>query len=280
MKLFVDNLTHVDFSYLHPERGLLGESWAVNLVLDGSLDTQGMICDFGVVKRRVKQWLDDQVDHRLVVPAQMERLTLEQDQGRTRVEWRYPSGERFICDAPEQAIAAVPLAEIDELGLAQWCRDQLLALFPDQVRGVDLAFVPESIDGHFYHYSHGLQQHDGNCQRIAHGHRSRIEIYRNDQRDEALEGIWAERFRDIYIGTRSHLQAESAEEHHYAYTAPQGEFKLILPASVCYLMDSESTVEQIAAHLAAELQAEYPHDRIIVRAFEGIGKGAIAGDIA
>ncbi|MBP0049758.1 6-carboxytetrahydropterin synthase [Marinobacterium sp. AK62] len=276
MKLFVDNLTHVDFSYLHPERGLLGESWAVNLVLDGSLDPQGMICDFGVVKRRVKQWLDEQVDHRLMVPAQMERLQVSEDADMLEVQWQYPQGERFICRAPQQAIGLVPLASIDELGLAQWCRDQLLALFPEQVRGVDLAFVPESIDGHFYHYSHGLQQHDGNCQRIAHGHRSRIEIYRNDQRDEALEGIWAERFRDIYIGTRSHLQASSNEEHHYAYSAPQGAFELVLPAHACYLMEAESTVEQIAMHLAERIQSEHPHDRIIVRAYEGIGKGAIA----
>ena len=276
MKLFVENLTHVDFSFLHPERGLVGESWAVNLVLDGSLDAQGMICDFGVVKRRVKQWLDAEVDHRLVVPAQMPRLQLAQDEGRIRVDWSYPEGERFICDAPEQAIAVVPLAAIDESGLAQWCCAQLLALFPDQVQGVDLTFVPEQINGHFYHYSHGLQQHDGNCQRIAHGHRSRIEIYRNGQRDEALEGSWAARFRDIYIGTRSHLQTESPREHHYAYTAPQGAFELVLPASVCYLIDTESTVEQIAMHLARQVKADYPQDEVVVRAFEGIGKGAIA----
>ncbi len=276
MKLFVDNLTHVDFSYLHPERGLLGESWAVQLVLDGSLDEQGMICDFGVVKRRVKQWLDERVDHCLVVPAQMQRLQLQHEDGRTQVDWRYPQGERFICRGPEQAIAEVPLTAIDELGLAHWCRDQLLALFPDQVRGVELAFVPESIDGHFYHYSHGLQQHDGNCQRIAHGHRSKIEIYRNGVRDEALEGVWAERFRDIYIGTRSHLRTQADGEHHYAYTAPQGDFELILPARCCYLIDTETTVEQIAMHLAAEIKAEQPHDDIVVRAFEGIGKGAIA----
>ncbi|MBV0934215.1 6-carboxytetrahydropterin synthase [Marinobacterium sp. A346] len=276
MKLFVDNLTHVDFSYLHPERGLLGESWAVQLVLDGSLDTQGMICDFGVVKRRVKQWLDANIDHQLVVPTGLQSLALDTADGMTEVRWQYPDGRRFWCRAPEQAIAAVPTAEIEPLGLADWCRDQLLALFPDQVRGVELAFVPESIDGHFYHYSHGLQQHDGNCQRIAHGHRSRIEIYRNGQRDQALEGIWAERFRDIYIGTRAHLQAEANGEHHYAYTAPQGAFELVLPAECCYVMDTETTVEQIAMHLATEIKAEHGHEDVVVRAFEGIGKGAIA----
>ncbi|MBA4500783.1 6-carboxytetrahydropterin synthase [Marinobacterium marinum] len=276
MKLFVDNLTHVDFSYLHPERGLLGESWAVQLVLDGGLDEQGMICDFGVVKRRVKQWLDTYVDHRLVVPTGMPRLKLDTVAGMTEVNWQYPEGERFYCRAPEQAIAAVPVAEISAEGLAEWCRDQLLALFPDQVKGVELKFMPESIEGHFYHYSHGLQQHEGNCQRIAHGHRSSIEIYRNGQRDEALEGAWAGHFRDIYIGTRTHLRSDANHEHHYAYTAPQGNFELILPARCCYLIDVETTVEQIAMYLARTIKAEYMHDAVVVKAFEGIGKGAIA----
>ena len=276
MKLFVDNLTHVDFSYLHPERGLLGESWAVQLVLDGSLDAQGMICDFGVVKRRVKQWLDANVDHQLVVPTKMERLELSTTDGMAEVNWQYPDGRRFMCRAPEQAIAGVPVAAIDERSLAHWCRDQLLALFPDQVSGLELAFVPEAIPGHFYHYSHGLQQHAGNCQRIAHGHRSKIEIYRNGHRDEALEGLWAERFRDIYIGTQGHLVSENQGEHRYVYTAPQGDFELILPADCCYLIDTETTVEQIAMHLAKMIKADYPHDEVVVRAFEGFGKGAIA----
>jgi 6-pyruvoyl-tetrahydropterin synthase len=240
----------VDFSYLHPKRGLVGESWAVQLVLDGSLDPQGMICDFGVVKRRVKQWLDAHLDHMLAVPAQ--------------------------CRSPEQAIAVLPCTEIDELSVAHWCRDQLRQLFPEQVQGVELAFTTESIDGHYYHYSHGLQQHDGNCQRIAHGHRSRIMIYRNGHRDEVLEGRWAECFRDIYIGTRSHLKNQSAGVHHYAYTAPQGAFELELPARCCYLIDTESTVEQIAAHLAEQIKIDHPQDEVVVRAFEGIGKGAIA----
>jgi len=275
VKLFVENLTHVDFSYIDPQRGLLGESWAVNLILDGSLDQQGMICDFGTVKKRVKQWLDSRVDHCLVVATGLDGLAYERSGGITRLRWHYPEGGELCCSAPDQAIALVELERIDEVGLARWCRDQLLKLFPEQVSGVQLEFLPERIDGAFYHYSHGLQQHAGNCQRIAHGHRSPIQLLRNGRRDSALEAQWADRLRDIYIGTLAHRQQEG-ECHRYVYDAPQGHFELSLPARCCYDIDTESTVERIAQHLAQRIKRDYPQDEIEVRAFEGIGKGAIA----
>lgn len=275
MKLFVDNLTNVDFSYLHPQRGLMGESWLVQLELDGTLNEQGMICDFGIVKKEVKRWFDRWVDHALVVPTGMPRLSYSSEDGYTEIEWLYADGETFNCRSPQDAICLVGVPEITEHTLARWCQDKLLELFPDEVKGLSIKFIPEKVDGAFYHYSHGLQKHDGNCQRIAHGHRSKIEIYLNDQRDEMLEAQWAERFRDIYIGSEDHLIAQSDRYHKYAYRAPQGEFSISLPASVCYLIDTDSTVELIAEHLARQIKKNYPDQVVMVRAFEGVGKGAI-----
>ena len=74
MKLFVENLSNVDVSYLDAKRGLVGESWLAGLVLTGNLDNQSMICDFGIVKRNAKAWLDEHIDHRLVVPTRMPGL--------------------------------------------------------------------------------------------------------------------------------------------------------------------------------------------------------------
>ena len=276
MKLFVDNLTNVDFSYLHPQRGLLGESWLVQLELDGNLNEQGMICDFGIVKKEVKKWFDRWVDHALVVPTGMPRLSHKNADGYTEIEWLYADGETLYCCSPEEAICLVGVPEINEHTLAEWCKDKLLELFPDEVKGLSIRFVPECINGAYYHYSHGLQKHDGNCQRIAHGHRSKIEIFINDQRDEDLELLWAGRFKDIYIGSRSHLTEKTDERHSYAYQAPQGNFVISLPASVCYLLGTDSTVELIAEHLAIQIKQQFPEDNVMVRAYEGVGKGAIA----
>lgn len=276
MKLFVDNLTNVDFSYLHPQRGLMGESWLVQLELDGSLNEQGMICDFGIVKKEVKKWFDLWIDHALVVPTQMPRLSQHTEEGYTQVEWLYENGETFICRSPKEAICLVDLPEVNEESLAEWCKDKLLDLFPGEVKGLNIRFVPEKIDGAFYHYSHGLQKHDGNCQRIAHGHRSKIELYINEQRDKSLEDEWAASFKDIYIGSESHLISKSDAVHEYAYQAPQGEFSISLPASVCYSIDTDTTVELIASHLAQQIKLSRPNDKVLVKAYEGVGKGAIA----
>lgn len=275
MKLFVDNLTNVDFSYLHSERGLLGESWLVQLELDGDLNEQGMICDFGIVKKAVKDWFDRWVDHALVVPTGMQNLSVVEEADNTEVRWRYSTGDEFVCRSPKQAICLVDLDEVTPQTLAAWCHDQLLALFPHEVQGLQIAFVPEQINGAFYHYSHGLQQHDGNCQRIAHGHRSKIEVYLDGQRSTAVEQQWAERFEDIYIGTREHLREQASTYHQYAYRAPQGEFSLKLPSRVCYLIDTETTVELIADHLAHRVKAQFPQTTVKVKAYEGVGKGAV-----
>jgi 6-pyruvoyl-tetrahydropterin synthase len=154
-------------------------------------------------------------------------------------------------------------------------------LLPANVQSIIIRLYPEHTDDAWYQYSHGLKLHAGNCQRIAHGHRSRIEIFHNGQRDSDLEDIWAARLRDTYIGSRQdlarishHPPTADADYLQFAYTSSQGSFALQLPKTRCYLIDAESTVENIARHIRDELMIAYPEDVFEVRAFEGIGKGA------
>ena len=143
---------------------------------------------------------------------------------------------------------------------------------------VEIGLREDVIEGAYYHYVHGLKKHLGNCQRIAHGHRSRIAILRDGQYDPALSATWAERWRDIYIGTREDLLEETELAgvacYHFRYQAAQGQFDLTLPKRCCYLIDTESTVENLAQHIADVLKAEQPAAHFEVQAFEGVDKGA------
>lgn len=274
MLLFVDQLTNVDFSYLHPERGLLGETWLASTQLGGRLDHQGMICDFGVVKKTLRHWLDQELDHRLAVPLHSPHLKLQQTEQHIELEWRF-GDEKLHCRSPHSAIALVDAATITPESVAEWSKQQLRPLLPDSLDTLQLSFEPEAIAGDFYHYSHGLKKHDGNCQRIAHGHRSRLKIWRNGQPAPALEARWASAFNDIYIGTREDILSQTQDSTHFAYRTAQGEFELSLPSRCCYLIDSDTTVELIACHLAERIKQQYPDDRITVKAYEGMGKGAL-----
>jgi len=279
MHLFVDNLTNVDFSYLDADRGVVGETWLASIVLEGALDEQGMVCDFGIVKKTIRQWLDTYVDHCLVVAAQSSAANIIRDQQSIDITWQYQQ-KQLHCLSPNEAICLIDATYITPESVASWCIKQLRELLPDTIDRIALTFTPENIKHHSYHYTHGLKKHLGNCQRIAHGHRSTIEIYRDDKRDTSLEAAWCKQWQDIYIGTRSDfigtVQKDGVDYDHFAYDAEQGHFEITLPTADCYMIDTDSTVELIASHIANTLKQQHPNHHFKVKAFEGIGKGAIA----
>ncbi|MGI1677521.1 MAG: 6-carboxytetrahydropterin synthase [Cellvibrionaceae bacterium] len=289
MKLFVDNLTNSDFSYLHHSRGLLGETWLSHIELEGGLDDQGMVCDFGIVKSTVRDLLDDLIDHRLLVPGRAKNGVLcevlddlDYTQ-RHRTTWTLNSGEIIFHESPLAAVTVIDSEEITRESVSRWCEAKLKQLLPDTIQTIKVSFSTEKIDGAFYHYSHGLKKHNGKCQRIAHGHRSKIEIQRNEKRDSELEAQWANHLKDTYIGTQSDLietssikaSNKSTENHHFSYESPEGRFELSLPKSHCYVIDQDTTVENITHHIAMTIKQKSLADNISVKGFEGISKGAI-----
>lgn len=278
-QLFVRKLTVIDFSYLDPERGLLGESWLVDVILAGSLDHQGMVLDFSDVKKKVKRLIDEEFDHKLIVPAEYKRCTTTEHGKRLHNRFTTADGRFIEHIAPASAYCFLSADKVTTDHLSKAIIDRLTQYLPDNVNSVTLKLYPENIKGDYYHYSHGLKHHAGNCQRIAHGHRSRIEIFENGKRDTALEHEWAQKWRDIYIGTKSDINQQTningTDYINFRYTACQGQFELTLPASNCYLIDIDTTVENLAQHITNKLKEKYPDRELTVYTFEGIDKGAI-----
>lgn len=279
-RLFVNNLTVIDFSYFHPRRGVVGESWIVDVELDGELNEEGMVFDFGHVKKLLKQGLDDGMDHALVIPTRMPGLSIREQAGGERVdiEYRSQSGNlTFAYQSPREAVFLIDSPDVSIESARPLLETHLNNLVPENVSHVALNLRTERIETDYYHYSHGLKKHQGDCQRICHGHRSRIEIYRNNKRDSEAESQWASTFADIYLITEEDkLPSGHDGLVHVGYDAEQGRFDVWLNPAQCYTMNTDTTVELIATHLAEQLAREFPEDYWKVKAFEGVQKGAVA----
>lgn len=274
MTLFVNRLTQLDVSLWCPERGLIGASWMVDAELDGELGEDGMLFDFGEVKPWIKSRLDGSADHTLLVPARAAGISVQEcPEGLVvRVQRPYPLEVR----GPRQAFTLLPWQTIGVERLGEHLSQELMRRPPPRVEAIRLTLREELIDGAAYTYSHGLKHHAGNCQRIAHGHRSRLEIWRRGSRDEALEARWATWLADRYlIDAEDLIGPGDSDNLSCRYRAPQGTFMIRLPRTRCAILPNPTTVEHIAAWLAEQVAKECG-ERVKVRAFEGIDKGAIA----
>ena len=273
--LFVEHLTVIDSAILDAARGLVGESWIVDVELHGELDDQSMVLDFGEVKRRLKRAIDSSVDHTLLVPRLAPELQFDETIERTQLIFKSDLGA-IEHVSPPAAVSLLDTAEIDPVAIGTFLAPTFLGIVPPSVDAIDLRLRHEDIDGIFYHYVHGLKKHNGLCQRIAHGHRSRLQIRVDGERDSELETEWAMRWTDIYLGSREDIIARGNGRIRYGYDSAEGRFELAMPETRSDLLDADSTVERIAEHIARRVAELRPGAEIEVRAYEGVMKGAVA----
>lgn len=281
MILFVRDLTVIDFSYLCAKRGLLGESFIVDVELHGGLDATSMVLDFAHVKKLIKKAIDELVDHKLAYPANHPALEVLEQAEQQRLTFQTGRGQIQIA-SPASAHVGINATEITAETLTAFLISQLTPLMPANVEQLVLNLRPEKISGFYYHYSHGLKKHDGNCQRIAHGHRSTIEIYQHNMLSPRLNKYWCERWEDIYLGTAEDLVEFSAcqylttqpDSYFFRYQAPQGWFELAIAKAHCEIVPCDTTVECLADYIAKELAMLEPASYKVV-AYEGVGKGAV-----
>lgn len=275
-RLFVNNLTVIDFSFACAQRGIVGASWIVDIQLEGDLNEQGMVFDFGHVKKTIKQFIDDSYDHKLWVSKTLPAFEHSLDKDYLQLSWQNQQQEGFKHASPASAVCLIDQDEISPAVFEPIIAAAIKAILPSNVTGVELSLREELIEGADYCYTHGLQKHDGNCQRIAHGHRSRIAIWENEQRSPELEAHWAQLWHDIYLVSSHHIVSKNSETTHIRYLAEQGMFELSLPTRHVYEFDIVSTVENIASYLAVKTKQLRPEQAITVQAFEGVEKGAFA----
>jgi len=278
--LFVDNLTVIDFAYFHPERGIVGESLILDVELFGELNDEGMLFDFSFVKKRIKSCVDELVDHKFLIAKQQSGITIEQTPQQLSLELVTNNGDQYFHISPNQAVYILSSDLVTPQNIANDINAEIKKILPDNVTRIALKLRQEDIQQDYYHYSHGLKKHYGDCQRIAHGHRSKIEVWENESYSAKWSAYIADLWQDIYIATEEDIKESKAIKGKdywvFQYHANQGLFQLTLPKDRCFLIDTDTTVELIAIYLAKHLKQKVPNSKIKVKAYEGLDKGAIA----
>ncbi|WP_440053044.1 6-carboxytetrahydropterin synthase [Pseudoalteromonas sp. T1lg65] len=283
MILFVDALTVIDFSFLCPRRGAVGESWIVDITLKGDLNEESMVLDFAKVKKQIKSIIDSKLDHKLAIPSEL-ACNYQQQNERVSFDYYFGDNHHMAMNAPAEAVCVIAGDAVTEETTIAYLKSVIMPCMPDNVIDIGIELRPEAATGFYYHYSHGLKKHDGNCQRIIHGHRSLIGVKLNDISMPRLQKLWADKWSDIYLGSEEdlvsaanlkHVKAD-AEDYAFAYESTQGYFELAVAKKRCDIIPCDSTVECIAEYLAQQIKQQHPDDKVEVRAYEGVGKGAIA----
>ncbi|KJY84925.1 6-pyruvoyl tetrahydropterin synthase [Vibrio galatheae] len=290
MNLFVRDLTVIDSSYICEQRGVVGDSWILDVTMSGELNEMSMVLDFGRVKKQIKRLVDEYVDHRLIVPARSSAIIHKESKAGYATLDLLRGSKSIHLHCPNEAYCLIDAEEVNIESLTEHVYLILRDNLPSNVTGIEITLRHEAISGAFYHYTHGLKKHDGNCQRIAHGHRSPIEILVDGQRDKEKESAFAKRWQDIYLGSKEDQVAVAdlsfveqtnsiCDETHYGfrYTAPQGEFELAIAKSETEILPTDTTVELLACYIADQVKPSLNEDQSLqIIAYEGVGKGAMA----
>lgn len=293
--IFLNNVTKIDCAMFDPSKGVFGQTWRIDVAITGPLANNGCVYDFSQLKGLVRQVLKSSVDHSLVIPINSQSVQYKgADKGESWVlrsrpskvggdcEWQYrgPSGTVY----PSRSVAVN--RQVVEQEIQRLVRHRL----PVEITQVTVSLLEEETapTEAFIRYTHGIARHEGNCQRLFHGHRCRLQIFVGEERRPDLEHYVA---RDV-LGSNVHIATPSQfrlghvptgtrgttrELVTLAYEGSQGAFEAVLPADRVFVVANETSIECIAAELAKLVKREEgTADRVRVICYEGIDKGAVA----
>jgi 6-pyruvoyl-tetrahydropterin synthase len=288
-RMFVRDIDHLDCAVFDPELGVLGATWHVDVELSGELDDNGFVFDFGKIKKKFKQVLKETLDHSLVVPKYYSGLSANDDGDYLNLVMETTSNERWAYTCPKSAVYFLPAQTAHADELARALEREMASFLPPNVGELSVTLREESIPNlaGVFQYTHGLVHHDGGCQRLFHGHRSRIEIFRGKTRAYDLEKTISEDFfaNTVHLVSSEQVtgtcppileKGKKGDSLFISYMAREGQFTAEIPAHKAILLHQSTSIESLAQNIADFLSTTKHEPNIMVRCFEGINKGGIA----
>jgi 6-pyruvoyl-tetrahydropterin synthase len=289
--LFYKSLTVIDAAVVDSLQGLMGQSWYVDIALTGQRDDEGVIADFSKIKNKIKKIIDETIDHKLIINEK--QVNTINDQVSLEIPFGSNEVQKILYRAPLESVCLIPQGS-DEKSLEAFISSILMQHMPSNVQQVEVSLRQES-HPEMFHYTHGLKQHYGNCQRLFHGHKNTIEVWKNGVREtqwekKLVQQIFKGNIHFAFWENVVNKKAIQAVEKNpigilnskiaieLEYTSSQGNYWATLPANQVFIMPCETTIENIAAFFAQWIKDQWgePTDKIMVVGFEGIAKGAKA----
>lgn len=295
ISLFYKNVTVLDYAFLCDHRGVVGDALKVHVEFIGKTDEEGVVYDFSYAKKKVKEVIDRECDHRLVVPKGVVETL---GNNNTQLKFQFGMTDmplEYTC--PEEGICELPSYHVNKTTIASHLENLVLKEMPETVTAIKLTLEDESLSDEkpFFHYTHGLKEHYGNCQRLFHGHKNTVDVFVDGKERRDLEDYLATELfhHSIHFCKWENVQNKeeilprmqnSSPEGRFpeipqveiAYTSGQGTFKGKLPGSEVFFMTEESTVENLSMLFAKIIKQKVGNSKVMVRAYEGVAKGAIS----
>lgn len=118
---------------------LHGHSYIVRLRLEGDIGEDGMIMDFVVLKKKLKQMIDE-LDHKTLIPTRSEEVRLEVSDDEVEV---WSCGKRYVFPRVDVTLLDIPTTTAEEMSKAMTQRMVGEIQFPSNVRSVSIGLDEE-----------------------------------------------------------------------------------------------------------------------------------------
>jgi len=299
IKIFLDNITTIDFAFLDSHSKPVGISLIVNTSFTGNLNANGMLIDFADAKSMLKSALEI-CDHKLLVATQNIKHVTDTDvyigtDGPLENKVGQQHSGFFAMYAPKDWVCELSARAINETrkgdyrALSAIIEQTLKKMLPRNIQSVCVQLEESESD---LHYTHTLCHHKGNCQRF-HGHSSRIVVLQNKNINDELTKHLIQKIHGLYIISKQYLRPlfdskhirelkdhcflsgefEKLKHSLYAceYTGADGKVAIIMSKNNVLTLENESTIENIACFLHDQI-SEYKNTEVIV--YEGTSKGS------